>query len=452
MPAKPLQKILRTSRDYFSALPVLTGNYALLIFVITTFGLIIRIPSNANGLAVFTESFMANFELSRTELSSAYLVGMLSTALFMPMAGRLYDKHGARKAISFASVLLGLSFLLISQYGAIKDLLNLTSTGMTALMAFGYFLVGLFGQGVITSACRNLLITTIQRRLGLMSSLQNFFLSSAFAVCPLLLLGLLSTFKLQGALIVIAAATGILFSIISWTKIQPKQEDQIELIDPEIPALPLIACTTVKETIRTRLFWLYSLSNALPFYLTGALVFHAISIFSEAGRTSQDAFSWLIPSTTISLVVMLVAGSLVDKMKLRPYLIFTIGSFLTAAIGSLLLKYEYGYWMLVIGWGLGSGLRLVVFTQAQARLFDPKNIGAITGIQSSFCFVAGAIGPAAMAYMHQVGDNYFFGTSVIVISSGALLLFSALTPREEREMPRSTPLPYSSATSRAARY
>ena len=67
-----------------------------MIWIFSALGLLLSVPGQTMGMAVFTDYFIEVFSLSRTELSLAYLFGTLGSALLLTRAGRWFDVHGGR--------------------------------------------------------------------------------------------------------------------------------------------------------------------------------------------------------------------------------------------------------------------------------------------------------------------------------------------------------------------
>lgn len=71
-------------------------------------------PGQTAGVSPFIDPVMAELGLSRSAVSTAYLIGTLTGAAAMPLVGRLVDHYGSRAAIvvigaTFGGVLIGLS-------------------------------------------------------------------------------------------------------------------------------------------------------------------------------------------------------------------------------------------------------------------------------------------------------------------------------------------------------
>ena len=132
--------------------------YGWVIWGLSTLGILFSIPGQTMGLAVFTDSFIEVLGLTRTELSLAYLFGTVGSSLFLARAGRWYDLLGGRTMITVSSIVLSLMILYISFVDELSYILGGSSSISFILIMIGYFGVRFFGQGVLTSCSRNVLL------------------------------------------------------------------------------------------------------------------------------------------------------------------------------------------------------------------------------------------------------------------------------------------------------
>lgn len=68
------------------------------------------------GIGHFTENFLTDLQLSRSQLSAAWTCAMLATAIALPFVGRSVDRFGPRRVmfvvtVGYATALLTLSFV-----------------------------------------------------------------------------------------------------------------------------------------------------------------------------------------------------------------------------------------------------------------------------------------------------------------------------------------------------
>ncbi|WP_214371374.1 hypothetical protein [Pseudonocardia sp. H11422] len=84
---------------------------------VTTTGAIayaLTAPGQTAAISVFIDPMIADLQVSRAAMSTAYLIGTLAGAGAMPFVGRALDRFGARRVLLavgalFGAVLVGLS-------------------------------------------------------------------------------------------------------------------------------------------------------------------------------------------------------------------------------------------------------------------------------------------------------------------------------------------------------
>ena len=105
-------------------------------------------------------------------------------------------------------------------------------------------------------------------------------------------------------------------------------------------------------------------------------------------------------------------------------------AFIVGAWGLVNLQYDWGFWMLALGFGAGGGLWGVLSNLVYIRFFGPLHLGEISGLSASITVFASAVGPAAFS----LGFDYF-GTyeTAVLICLGLLvcLLVWAITMRQD---------------------
>ena len=408
--------------------------YGWVIWLFSTAGIIFSIPGQTMGMAVFTDHLIDALGLSRTQLSVAYLVGTVGSSLFLTQAGRWYDTLGGRLMVAMASGLLAIMLL----YIAVADTLAARFGGGVfvsfALITFGYFGVRFLGQGVLTSASRNVLLVWFERRRGLVASARGTFVSFGFAIAPLVLAWMISDGGWREALWKLALCC-FGFAVVATVFLRDNPESCGVLIDghnednpPPQPASRESA--TLHEAVRTPVFWLTTLSLSMHSLFATAVTFHIVSIFAEAGRSQTEAFAYFLPVAVVSTASNLLCGWLVDTRSLKPFMIAMLASFLTGAAGLLCLAQDWGYALLVAGFGIGGGLWSVISNLAFIRNFGPLHLGEITGLCTAIMVFASAIGPALFSVGLDISGSYAAPQGLCIAMLVGLLVFSLAVEQE----------------------
>jgi OFA family oxalate/formate antiporter-like MFS transporter len=412
--------------------------YGWVVWSFSTLGILFSIPGQTMGLAVFTDSFIEVLGLTRTELSLAYLVGTVGSSLFLARAGRWYDLFGGRTMITIASLVLSLMIVYISFVDSLSTMLGGSSFISFFLIMIGYFGVRFFGQGILTSCSRNVLLLWFVKKRGLVGGIRNVFVSLGFSIAPLFLAGLISLYGWRESLWILAALGGFGFSLMAFIFIRDNPQscgmradgvdsESQEEIQEEAESVPLYL---VK---RNPIFWIYSLSLSMHALFGTAIVFHIVSIFEEVGKGKAEAFSYFIPAAIFSTTSNLFASWAADKINLKPILIIMLLSFCVGSLGFINLEKDWGFWVLAFGFGVGGGLWGVISNLTFIRFFGPKHLGEISGFSTSLTVFASAIGPAAFSLGFDYFGNYAAPAKICLGFLIILLLFSVFLDHKEEK-------------------
>ena len=413
--------------------------YGWVVLVLSTFGFLLSIPGQTMGMAVFTDAFIDAFGLTRTQLASAYFFGTLGSALFLTRAGRWYDRLGARVMITGASLVLGAVVALIAAIdvaafavaGAVGIAVGWISFPMILLCYFG---VRFAGQGVLTSASRNVLLVWFDRRRGLVSGVRGVFVSLGFSIAPVVLALMIDALGWRGALLAMAGVVGIGFAFAALALVRDDPESCGLTADGRSaaadPVRSLRRDATLHDARRSPVFWIYSASLAMHALFGTAVTFHIVAIFAEAGRGRDEAFGYFLPQAVVSLTVNLIASTLADRYPLKPFLVAMLVAFIVGAAGLLTLESVSGYWLLVAGFGTGGGLWGVLSNLAFIRHFGRLHLGEISGLNTSITVFASALGPLAFSLANDVFDTYR-AAAVGCLAGLALLFVASVAVRQD---------------------
>jgi len=410
--------------------------YGWVIWVFSALGFLLSVPGQTMGMAVFTDYFIQVFSLSRTELSMAYLFGTVGSAFFLTRAGRWFDIYGGRIMVPLAAFFLGLMVLYFSFADKFISWIDGPSWITLAVVVVGFFGVRFFGQGVLTSCSRNLLLPWFVKRRGLVSGLRNVFVSFGFSIAPLVIAGLIAFFGWRETLWGMALIVGLIFSVLALIFIRDNPAS-CDLAPDGETYNPLEKISSgqislrLKDAKRSLVFWVYSLSLAMHALFGTALTFHVVAIFSEAGLSKEVAFSYFIPVAIFSTSANLLASWLVDSSSLKPFLILMLGSFILGSVGFIFLNAAWGYWALALGFGVGGGLWGVISNLAFIRFFGPSHVGEVSGFSTSISVFASALGPFVFSAAADIFGSYGAAAQTCLFLLLVLLVAAALIPQKE---------------------
>jgi len=192
---------------------------------------------------------------------------------------------------------------------------------------------------------------------------------------------------------------------------------------------------TLADARRDPVFWLYSGSLSIHALFGTAVTFHIVAIFAEAGRGRDEAFAYFLPQAIISVATNLLASTLTDYTRLKPFLVVMLVSFILGAAGLLWLENSFGYWGLAIGFGIGGGLWSTISNLCFVRHFGPLHLGEISGLNAALTVFASAIGPLLFSLAFDWTGSFAGGPIICLVALMGLLLASLVLRQPHDQVP-----------------
>lgn len=119
-------------------------------------------------------------------------------------------------------------------------------------------------------------------------------------------------------------------------------------------------------------------------------------------------------------------------------MIMMLASFIVGALGLINLHTEAGYWLLIAGFGVGSGIWSITSNLAFIRNFGPLHLGEITGLCSAIMVFSSAIGPALFSLGLDIFGTYAAAQWLCIAALSCLLVAAVIIPHRDEQIPRST--------------
>lgn len=412
--------------------------YGYVVLIFGSVGILFSIPGQTVGVSVFTDPVKDALGLTRNQFSNAYMIGTLISAFFVTKAGKLFDKFGARYVAFFASFFLAISLLLFSYSektsSFIQNALNFNSWSIPfILICFLFFLIRFCGQGVLTMASRNMVMMWFDKNRGKINSISSVAISLGFSSSPIFINYLIDTNGWEMSWQILALCLFIFsFLVLQFYRNKPEDFNFIpdgyakKSINKEKKEETQEINFSLKEAKQTRAFWMFGLALSFSsFFITG-FTFHVISIFESANYTRTEAISIFLPISIIAISVSTIANILSDYIAHKIYLFIMIISGFLASFGLLMLHNTFGFYLLIIGLGMYSGLFSVVNAVTWPRYFGREFLGAITGKIMSFLVIASAIAPSLFSYCFTTFGSYSY-ISYLLLPFLLFLFFGAIT-------------------------
>jgi MFS family permease len=357
-------------------------------------------PGQTIGVSVFVDWFITDLGLTRSEVSLAYLVGTITAAFAMPIAGRLIDGSGIRRAMT----VIGIGF------GA--ALMAMAGVAGFVTLAAGFVLIRMFGQGSLTLVSTVAVTLWFDRRRGTMLGIYSTGMGMLMALVPVGSSLVIEAVGWRVAWVVLGLVIwAVVVPIARWGMIdRPSDIGQV----PDGPIADIDEARAVRsadaasraEAIRTWRFWVLVSGSAAVGMLTTALNFHQISLLGDAGLTPTAAAAMFLPQTVGTGVAGLAFGYVSDRLTVRSLLPMTMGLLATSLVLASVLVPGPIVVVYALCLGATGGAARSVSATLMPRWFGVTNIGAIQGVATFVGVASTAVGPVAFSVARDATGDY----------------------------------------------
>jgi len=398
-----------------------------------TLGVLMSVPGQTMGVSVFTDSLIEALSVSRSQLSFAYMMGTIMSAFLLSYAGRLCDRLGPRVTAAAAATFLALVLVLLSASdlaaGGVARISGLAGAGAAfAVVIPAFFGLRFSGQGVLTLASNNMIVSWFERRRGTVCGISGVFVALGFSIAPLVLDYGVRWFGWRGAWQVMAGFIAIVFVplVLAFYRDDPREcglkpDGEASSGEPSKPAREVHKDFTLRQARRTGLFWVFSLTFALcALYVTG-LTFHIVSVFEIAGMSRATAVSTFIPVSVVAVLVHASSGWLSDRVALTRLLAVMLAGMAISMVGLLQLGPGWPVALLIVGNGISTGLFGLLNAISWAHYFGLRHLGAVSGLNLSIMVFHSALGPVVFSESLSRTGSYGAAGAIGALAVGALM-------------------------------
>ncbi|MDZ7802250.1 MAG: MFS transporter [Trueperaceae bacterium] len=379
------------------------GYYGWFVVAAGTLGAMMTTPGQTTGVSVFLDHIIADVGLSRSGVSSLYLVGTLLGSLSLPFAGRFVDRRGPRTAVMVFAAAFALACVWM----------GIAVEAVTLLI--GFTLIRALGQGALTLVSQHAIAIWFVRKRGIAIGLIGVGTALASAVFPVLIETLIGSFGWRVSYMLLGALVAVTILPIGALVFRDRPEAYGLRPDGGAPGTPddgedAPATEEVDYTPqaarRTVTFWLFVTGLALASGLGTGLVFHHFSILGEGGVSRADAALAFVWFGVASASSNLGTGALIRRVPPR----FLLSVMLAMLTASLVLAGFVPGPQVVIVYGLLLGARTGMFGSLEGNVFayyfGRRDLGAIKGFATSALIVGSAVGPLIMAAGYDLLGSY----------------------------------------------
>jgi MFS family permease len=417
-----------SKRSSKHSVPIQTSfYYGWFIVFISGMGIFFSGPGQAYFNAVFIESYMKDFHMDRTTVSSIYSLATLIAGFLLFGVGKLIDRYGHRLMMTWTAVLLGLACLW-----------NSFAAG-TFTLFIGFFMIRLFGQGSMFLIPNTLVSQWFDKQRGRALGFAGLGGLLGAAFFPSVMNGLIETFSWHTAWRISGIAVLTCLAPAAFFFVRNKPED-VGLLPDHLPSDSAQESSSgsnaeeswmLSEAMRTKAFWFLLICTAIPAMIYGGITIQIFSILKDHGidRTTIAFILSFIP--LVSFICSILAGFIVERVRVHTMLGLTFILNMLALTLLIAAQSETMILFFAITWGVAQGLMNVPLGIILPNYFGRKHLARINSVTITAMVLGSALGPIQLgwAYDHFGNYNPIFLIMIIFWAAGALLAFFATPPQ-----------------------
>jgi MFS family permease len=376
--------------------------YGWWVALISAFGLFLNTGTIiVFSFGVFAKSMGQEFHSGRAEISLAFTIHNLTAALFVPLAGRLVDRYGARRVILPFTAVLGL--ILVSS--------RILSEAIWQLYVF-FFALGMVSGGAGAMSYTNVISRWFDRRRGLALSVMMLGMGVGAIVMPSIAQQLVASFgwRLSYSIFGFAVLLVPLPLLAAFLKERPENlgllpDGAAKASVPKPIAVNEIGLT-LREAVKTPAFWIIVCFLFLVTASVHACFIHLPALLTDRGSTAQLA-AFASSLFGVGLFIGRVGcGYLLDQF-FAPRVATLLFSSVAIGIAFLALGHSISSALIaapLVGLGIGAEVDIVAYLTS--RYFGMRSYGAIFGSIWAVFGVSGGLGAFLMGFGFDKTGSY----------------------------------------------
>ncbi|RRD95578.1 MFS transporter [Bacillus licheniformis] len=413
--------------------------YGWVIVIISALGVFFSGPGQTYSNSIFIDEYISHFGWSRSEVSGIYSAATLCAGILMMFVGRFVDKLGQRKMMVIVGFVLGAACFF-------------NSFAMNIWMvAAGFFLIRLFGQGSMTLLPNTLVPQWFIKKRGRAMSFMAVGSFASAALFPVLNAWMIEKWNWQFTWQVWGFLLVFFFVPLAFFGVRNQPEDMGLLPDGRKnshaanqniqmhSSAPITEVDwTLKEAMRTGSFWYVLICAGIPSLVNTGITFHLLSILGENGLSPQVAATVLSLMAMVGFPITMVSGFILEKIKTNLLLAFIfimeiILLFLLLATKSIAAAILFG-----VVWGVANGLERITLNIIWPNYFGRRHIGSINGLAMAVTVVGSAFGPLPLGVGFDMFHNYTTVLLLMLILPGAGFICALLAKKPVKQKSLST--------------
>ncbi|WP_407703053.1 MFS transporter [Virgibacillus tibetensis] len=381
--------------------------YGWFIVIIAGLGVFFSGPGQTYSNSQFIDEYIREFGWSRSQVSGLYSAATLVAGVIMIFVGRFIDRFGQRTMMVTVGSVFGIACLFNSIVSSMW------------MLAVGFFLVRLLGQGSMSLIPNTLVAQWFIKKRGIAFSIMTLGSFASAMSFPIINTWLISTWDWQfawrfwGILLLFVFVPIALFGVRNKPEDIGLEPDGLS-VSKGRNVTPVIGGAinepeqnwTLSEAMKTRAFWAILVCVGIPAMVNTGITFHIISIFGTNELAPGIAAMVLSLMAVVGIPMSFVSGYITQKIRTN-YLLVVI--FIIEIVLLLLLLIVNNLAVAILFgtlWGVANGFERIGLNVIWPNYFGRRYIGSINGVGVTMGVVGSAFGPLPFGIGFDIFHSY----------------------------------------------
>jgi MFS family permease len=370
---------------------------------------------------IFFKHFLNEFGWSRAVISGASSITTLFAGLMGIFAGRLSDRFGPRTIMAVSGLFLGGGYLLMSLLQAPWQL----------YLFYGVIVgTGMASHDIVTLST---VARWFVRKRGMMTGVVKVGTGAGQLIVPLIAMALIAACDWRNTYLIIGATALILFVLVA--QLFRRDPQQMGLL-PDGADRTVSAVSgageqglSLREVLRTRQFWLVSLTYFSAIYCLITIVVHIVPHATDVGISETSAAGVLSAIGGVSMAGRFTIGTISDRIGCKRAWIICFIILIASFIWLQMTRELWMFYLFAVIYGFAHGGLFVLASPTAAELFGTRAHGVIFGTIGFAGTLGGSVGPFLAGYLFDITQSYQIAFWIlIVLGVNGLALISTVKP------------------------
>jgi len=374
------------------------------------------------GMSAFFPSFEREFGWSRTAISGAFSLARVESGILGPIEGYIVDRVGPQRIMYIGIVVCVLGFFSLSFVNTLPMLYLAIVVGIVLGSSLGYLVPISVLIAKAFREKRSLAFGIFRTGPGISGALVPF-------IGWMIVSWGWRTAAMTSAAIILAVGMPLAWFINYIYRQHASAEFSASHTDGHVSSAAPRADDpqyTLKEALRTKLFWLFSIAMAFRHLVTEGVSVHFVILLVDRGWSTEAASGLLGLSAMIGAPARLLMGWLGDILDKRR---LAIGLLAALSVSVLLMGWSAAPFLFttcMVIYSLAYGGLAALQEPIRADYFGTKAFATIQGVSRSVTTAGTFMGPILAGVFYDLTKSYKVAFTIFAVMSLTSMFFMFL--------------------------